>query len=397
MSKLAIHGNAPVRSTPWPRWPQWDERERAQLNKVLESGEWGGFNPGVREFERAFAARHQATYCYAAVNGTLTLEAALRAVGVGFGDEVIVPPYTFIATANAPRLAGATPVFVDIDPATYNLDINLVEAAITERTKAIIPVHFGGLPADMDALMPLAEKYGIAVIEDAAHAHGSTWHGKPVGTIGHIGSFSLQASKNLTAGEGGILLTNDEALAGKLWSYINQGRTPGGAWYEHAIQGSNLRMTGWQAGILLAQLERFEEQLQRRQENARRLHTILAEVDGLEPQQWDERCDLHAHHLFIIRYDAAAWQGVPRERLVKALQAEGIPLSSGYAVPLYKQPPLAAPYSRHFDCPATERACATEGTWMHHAVLLAEPEEMDDIARAIFKVRENIDELRDAV
>ena len=394
MSKLAINGNAPVRSTPWPRWPQWGDSERQHLQNVLESGEWGGFNPAVREFECAFAGLHGARYCFAAVNGTLTLEAALRVVGVGTGDEVIVPPYTFIATANAARLTGATPVFVDIDPETYNLDINLVEAAITERTKAIIPVHFGGLPADMDALLPLAAKHGIAVIEDAAHAHGSTWHGKPIGTLGHIGSFSLQASKNLTAGEGGILLTNDEALAGKLWSYINQGRSPGGAWYEHNTPGSNLRMTGWQAGILLAQLERFDAQLQRRQENARRLHNILAEVDGLEPQRWDERCEVHAHHLFIMRYDAEAWQGVPRERFVKALQAEGVPLGSGYTLPLYKQPPLAPPYSRYLDCPATERACATEGTWMHHAVLMAEPDEMDDIARAIFKVRENIDELR---
>ncbi|MCB0106207.1 MAG: DegT/DnrJ/EryC1/StrS family aminotransferase, partial [Caldilineaceae bacterium] len=330
---------------------------------------------------------------YTVTNGTQSLEAALRVLGVGHGDEVIVPPYTFIATANAPRLAGATPVFVDIDPATYNLDINLVEAAITPKTKAIIPVHFAGLPADMDALLPLAKKHGLYVVEDAAHAHGSTWHGRPVGTLGHVGSFSLQASKNLTAGEGGIVLTNDDVLAGRLWSFINQGRTPGGAWFEHDILGSNLRMTGWQAGMLLAQMTRFEEQLQRRLENARRLHTILAEVDGLEPQHWDERCEIHAHHLFIIRYDQDAWQGIPRERFVKALQAEGIPLSIGYTIPLYDQPPLAAPFSRHLPCPVAEHACQPEGTWMHHSVLLAEPEAIDDIARAIFKVRDAIDEL----
>ncbi len=393
MSKLAIHGGEPIRTAPWPKWPQWDGAEQKQLLTVLESGEWGGFSQSVREFETRFAARHQAAYCYTATNGTQTLEAALRVVGVGHGDEVIVPPYTFIATANAARLAGATPVFVDIDPATYNLDSKLVEAAITPKTKAIIPVHFAGLPADLDALLPLAAKHGLYVIEDAAHAHGSTWHGKPVGTLGHIGSFSLQASKNLTAGEGGILLTNHEDLAGKLWSYINQGRNPGGAWFEHGILGSNLRMTGWQAAILLAQMERFDAQLQRRQENARRLHAILDEVDGLTPQQWDARCELHAHHLFIMRYDEAAWQGVPRHSFVKALQAEGVPLSIGYTVPLYEQPPLATPYSRHLPCPATEHACRSEGTWMHHSVLLAEPEAMDDIARAIFKVREQIDTL----
>lgn len=393
MSKLAINGGTPVRTAPWPAWPQWGASEKEQVLRVLDSGEWGGFNPSVKEFQERFAERHQAAHCFTVTNGTQSLEAALRVLGVGHGDEVIVPPYTFIATANAPRLAGATPVFVDIDPTTYNLDINLVEAAITPKTKAIIPVHFAGLPADMDALLPLAEKHGICVIEDAAHAHGSTWHGKPVGTLGQIGSFSLQASKNLTAGEGGIVLTNHEDLAQKLWSFINQGRSPGGAWFEHGILGSNLRMTGWQAGILLAQMERFEEQLQRRQENARRLHAILAEVDGLEPQAWDERCEVHAHHLFIMRYDANQWQDVPRERFVKALQAEGVPLSIGYTVPLYEQPPLAAPHSRHHPCPATEHACRSEGTWMHHSVLLAESAAMDDIAQAIFKIREGINEL----
>jgi dTDP-4-amino-4,6-dideoxygalactose transaminase len=394
MSKLAINGGEPVRTAAWPQWPQWGEAEKAQLLRVLESGEWGGFNPAVKEFERRWAQRHGAEHCFTLTNGTQSLEAALRVVGVGYGDEVIIPPYTFIATANAPRLAGATPVFVDIDPATYNLDIKQVEAAITPETKAIIPVHFAGLPADMDALLPLAEKHGLYVIEDAAHAHGSTWHGRPVGTLGHIGSFSLQASKNLTAGEGGIVTTNHVDLAGKLWSFINQGRTPGGAWYEHDILGSNLRMTGWQAGMLLAQLDRFEEQLQRRQENARRLHAILAEVDGLTPQAWDDRCEIHAHHLFIVRYDAAAWHDVPRARFVKALQAEGIPLSTGYTIPLYEQPPLAAPHSRHHPCPATEHACRSEGTWLPQSVLLAAPDVIDDIARAIFKLREGIDELR---
>lgn len=390
MTKLAINGGTPIRTNSWPQWPIWDSTEKERLNRVLDSGEWGGSSPAVKEFEALFAERHQAAHCFTLTNGTQSLEAALRVLGVGPGDEVIVPPYTFIATANAPRLVGATPVFVDINPQTYNLDVTLIEAAITPRTKAIIPVHFAGLPADMDALLPIAEKHGLFVIEDAAHAHGTTWHGKPVGTLGHVGSFSLQASKNLTAGEGGIVLTNHANLAEKLWSFINQGRNPEGGWFAHQMLGSNLRMTGWQAGLLLAQMTRFEEQLQRRQENARRLHAILAEIDGLEPQQWDERCELHAHHLFIIRYDQDAWNGVPRERFVRALQAEGIPLSIGYTLPLYEQPPLVAPHSRHLPCPATEHACRSEGTWMHHSVLLAESEAMDDIAHALVKVREGI-------
>ena len=168
MTKLAINGGTPVRSKPWPRWPQWDEREKNRLLEVLESGNWGGYNPLVAELERTFAQRHQAKHCLAVANGTLSLEAALRALGVGQGDEVIVPPYTFIATANAVRLVGAIPVFVDIEPDTYNLDVSQIEAALSPRSKAVIPVHFAGLPCDMDALLPLAAKHNLAVIEDAA-------------------------------------------------------------------------------------------------------------------------------------------------------------------------------------------------------------------------------------
>ena len=389
MSKLAVDGGTPVRTKGWPQWPQWDERERQQVLEVLESGEWGGFNDKVREFEAAFGRRHQAKHCLAAVNGTLTLEAALRALGVGPGDEVIVPPYTFIATANAVRLTGATPVFVDIEADTYNLDVARMAEAISSKTKAVIPVHFAGLAVDMDALLPLAQQHGLGVVEDAAHAHGSSWRGQPLGTLGHIGSFSLQQSKNLTAGEGGILLTNHDDLAAKLWSYINQGRSPTGAWYEHGQMGSNLRMTGWQAAMLLAQMERFEAQLARRQQNARQLNAILEEIDGLQPMRWDVRADAHAFHLYMFRYDAAGFRGVSRNRFIEALRAEGVPCSTGYGQPLYQQPPLHAPYSRILPCPVAEQACQ-EVIWISQSVLLAEPGEMDEIAQAIVKVREHI-------
>ena len=359
-----------------------------RLQQVLASGEWGGFGDVVGEFEAAWAKRHQAKHCISAVNGTLTLEAALRVVDVGPGDEVIVPPYTFIATANAVRLVGATPVFVDVEPDTYNLDIDRVIEAIGPKTKAVIPVHFAGLPVDMDRLMPLVAAHGLAVIEDAAHAHGTTWQGTPAGSIGHIGSFSLQQSKNLTAGEGGILITNDDELAQKLWSYANQGRDPQGRWYEHGMLGSNLRMTGWQAAILMAQLGRFEEQLARRQASAKRLNTILEEIDGPAPMRWDPRCDNHAFHLYMMRYDPAKFNGLSRERFVEALKAEGVPCSTGYYRPLYHQAPLAEPFSRVLPCPVAEQACR-EAIWLTQNLLLADTEEMDDIAHAIVKVREH--------
>ena len=392
MSRLALLGGSPVRVDPWPRWPIWGEAERQRLERVLASGEWGGFNELVTEFEHAFAQRYQAKHCVAAANGTLTLEAALRVLGVGPGDEVIVPPYTFIATANAVRMAGAMPVFVDVGPDTYNLDAARVRDAITPACKAIIPVHFAGQIADMDALMAIADEYGLSVVEDAAHAHGATWREVPAGTIGHIGSFSLQLSKNLTAGEGGILLTNDDELAEKLWCFVNQGRLPGGEWYEHGDLGSNLRITGWQAGILLAQMERLDQQIERRMANARRLIDCLSEVDGLEPMRWDERCEVHAFHLFMMRYRPDGFAGLPRDRFVAALNAEGVPCSTGYAMPLYDQPPLDSRYSRITDCPAAEQACQ-EAIWLTQNLLLAEPKEMDDIAAAIVKIREDTDEL----
>lgn len=388
MSHLALMGGQPVRSQPWPVWPQGGETEKQNLLRVLESGVWGGYNEIVSEFERAFAQLHQANHCIAVANGTTSLEAALRVLHVGPGDEVIVPPYTFIATANAARLVGATPVFVDIEPDTYNLNVEAVEAAITARTKAIIAVHFAGHPADMDALLDLADKAGISVVEDAAHAHGTTWRGRPVGTLGQIGSFSLQESKNLTAGEGGILITDNGELANELRSFVNQGRALDGEWYEHANLGSNLRITAWQAAILMAQLSRFEEQLERRMNNARRLRAILAEVDGLEPMRWDERVEKHAHHLFMMRYNADRFAGLPRETFVDALRAEGIDCSTGYVHPLYYQPPLNEKHAIIHECPVAEQACR-EVIWLTQNMLLADPEEMEDIGHAILKIREH--------
>lgn len=392
-NKLALHGGDPVRTAEWPRWPQWGDGERQQLDAVLQSGEWGGYSEVVAQFEAAFAQRHQAKHCIGVANGTLSLAAALHTAGIGPGDEVIVPPYTFIATANAVQLVGATSVFVDIELETFNINLAAVEEAITERTRAVIPVHFAGLPVDMDALMALAARHDLLVIEDAAHAHGSRWNGRSVGALGHIGSFSFQASKNLTAGEGGALLTNDDELRDSLWSYVNQGRAPAGtAWYGHPNLGSNLRLSAWQAGVLVAQLEPFDAQLARRMDNARRLHEILAEVDGLQPTVWDDRVDAHAHHLFVMRYDPAGFNGVSREAFVKALSAEGVPCSTGYDRPLYQHPPLSGEHSRVMGCPQAEQACR-EAIWLSQSMLLAEPDAMEDIAAAIFKIRDNVDAL----
>ncbi len=391
---LALFGGAPVRTQPWPAWPQWSDAERTDLLAVLDRGDWGGFDAAVDEFEIAFAAHMGAKHCITTTNGTTSLEAALRALGIGRGDEVIVPPYTFIATAAAVRTVGATPVFVDVEPDTYNLAVAAVAEAISPQTRAIIPVHFAGHPVDLDALLPLAARHGLAVIEDAAHAHGSHWQGKPVGALGTAGSFSFQNSKNLTAGEGGALVTHDDDLAVKLWSVVNCGRSPEGAWYEHPNLGSNLRMTGWQAGILLAGLERLDAQTGRRMENARKLNSFIEEIDGLQPMRWDVRADRHAFHLFMFRYNPDGWDTLTRDRFVEALRAEGIPASTGYKFPLYHQPPMAEGYSRVTPCPVAEQACR-EVIWLPQSLLLAEPGEMDDVMAAIVKVRENVAALRE--
>ncbi len=369
----------------WPSWPQWDEREHDALRRVLESGDWGGYSAALGEFERAFAARHEARHCITAMNGTVSLVAAFAACGIGPGDEVIVPAYTFFATASAVRLAGATPVFVDIEPDTYNLDVAVAEAAIGERTKAIVPVHFAGLPVDLDLLLPLAAKYDLVVIEDAAHAHGSSWRGRPVGALGDIGSFSFQANKNMTAGEGGALLTNDDALAARLWSYINQGRDAGGSWYEHPHLGSNLRLTGWQAALLQVQLERLDAQLERRMASSRYLRQELARFPGLRPLAWDERADAHAHHLFVLRYDPEEFGGLSRSEFRLELEARGVPSSSGYGMPLYGQQSLAPPLGRATPCPAAERAC-DEAIWLSHNLLLAEETQLAAIPEAVDEI-----------
>ena len=392
MTRLAIFGGEPVRRKPFARWPQFDEREKAALMEVLESGVWGGYSPKVAEFERAFAEFHEAKYGVTAANGTVTLEAALNAAGVRAGDEVIVPPISFIATATAVLRVGAAPVFADIDESTYNLDPARAREAVTERTRAIIPVHFAGQPADMDALIELAERRDLVVIEDCAHAHGATWRGRRVGGFGAFGSFSFQASKNMTAGEGGILITNDMALAEASRSVCNQGRRAGGGWYEHVRLGSNYRLTGWQAAVLLAQLERLPEQIETRAANARWLAERLAQFDIVAAPYVDERVTCHGHYLYPLRLNRERYPGLSKANFARALVAEGIPCAEGYPRPLYAQPVFAGYGHRREEFPAAERMCE-EVCWVSHEILLSPREELRDFISAITKVSEGAEEL----
>ena len=392
MSSLAILGGPPVRSRPFARWPLFDESEKHALEEVLESGVWGGYHPKVAEFEKTFAHFHGAAYGVATANGTVSLEAALAAVGVGPQDEVIVPPITFIATATAVLRVGAIPVFADIGP-DYNLDPARVREAITSRTRALIPVHFAGRPADMDSLGAIAAAHSLMVIEDAAHAHGASWNGRRVGAFGHLASFSFQQSKNVTAGEGGILIGSDPALIESARSVCNQGRRTGGAWFEHVRLGTNYRMTAWQAAILLVQLSRLEAQLRRRAEAARILDERLAPFDFLEPQPRDARVDVPR---ILPVYDPAPAPSSGRHSQGSLYEgvfaAEGIPGIGGYPYPLYGNKVFADAGHRRQDCPEAERMCR-ESFWVSHEIMLSEPEDLEDFVRAVAKVAENAAEL----
>lgn len=398
--RLAIDGGEPVRQRPFPAWPVWDEREERALLDVLRSGRWGEIDgTAVERFQTRFAALQGARHCVVVANGTAALRVAFRALGVGIGDEVIVPPYTFIATASAALEVGAIPIFADIDPDTYLLDPAAAEAAITPRTRAIVPVHVAGCPADMDALGEVAARHGLYLLEDAAQAHGAAWRGQGVGALGNLGTFSFQASKNLNAGEGGALVTNDDDLAELIWSLHNVGRVRDGAWYRHEILAGNERLTEFQAALLLAQLERLPEQMARREAAATYLDRELAAIEGIRPLRRDPRVTAHAHHLYILRYDAAAFGGLKRDQLVRALKAEGIPCSTGYT-PLSDSPAirrevehLLALLGRRDRAPAVvipnaERACR-EAIWLPQYVLLGDEEDMADIVAAVRKIQQH--------
>src|SRR5262249_14607581 len=295
MPELALLGGRKAKTKPFPDWPMYGEKERRALTEVLESRVWWR-TPGTKtaEFERAFAVFHGARHGVAVTNGTAALEVIMAGLNIGPGDEVIVPDFTFIATASAVLLAGALPVMVDVLPDTYCIDPDLVEAAITPRTKAIIAVHMGGHPADLDRLSKIARDRGIALVEDSSHAHASEWRGRRVGTFGIGATFSFQSSKLMTAGEGGIIITNDDELERLARSVHDCGRMPGEWFYSHFIYGSNYRLSEWQGAILSVQLTRLDEQTAHRHKNARLLDRLLAEIEGITPQRLVPPCTRNA-------------------------------------------------------------------------------------------------------
>jgi len=413
MGTLAINGGTPLRKEPFPGWPFWDETELEAVQEVVKSGKWGMLQgKKVKEFEEKFAAYQDARYGICVTSGSVALRIALQSLGIGPGDEVILPAYTFIASASAVIEVNAVPIFVDIDPQTYNIDPQKVKEAISEKTKAIMPVHIGGRPASMGTLLEIAERHRVKIIEDAAQAWGSEWRGRKVGAIGDIGTVSFQSSKNITSGEGGIILTNDENLAETCRSLSNCGRLEGGIWYEHYLLGGNYRLSEFQGAILLAQLSRYEEHKKKREENAHYLAERLGNIEGIEPLLDGEDVTSNAYHLFIFKYHKEHFQEAPKEKFVAALRAEGITLlHGGYSLPLYKQPVmrdqafgphrcLLEHYGKELDysrcyCPETEKACSEEAIWVQQSLLLGTREDLDSVVEAIKKIKAHAEELID--
>lgn len=407
MEKLAILGGPALRKAPWPAWPEYGEAERSALAGVLESRQWGGFpspNAEAGAFSEEFARYVGTRFAVPCANGTFAITLALQAARISRGAEVITTAYSFVGTAGGIIAAGAIPVFVDVRPEGYCIDPELVEAAITPRTEAVVPVHLAASMADMDRLREICTRRGLLLIEDCAHAHGMRWRDRCAGSLGDLGCFSMQSSKLLTAGEGGAVTTGSEELEGRLQALINCGRreTPNARRIEPVL-GHNLRMTEWQAAILRRQLERLPEQHARRSAQVARFSEGLAAVPGVAVPAPDPRLT-PTYYQLIVRYDATAFAGVPRDAVVLALRAEGIPCSGRFYLPISDDPLLvpdpntnpATGVLQHAQqrFPVARRAAYEETIWLPHELFLGPPSDMADLVQAFAKVQAQAERLR---
>ena len=408
MPELAINGGTPVRSTDYPAWPVVDDEVVAAVTDVVRSGEWGGFpEPGVNggAFEEAFAAYQGAAHGVLMMNGTVTMEVACKALDIGWGDEVIVPALTFAATAYAPMAAGAIPVFVDVTPETWTIDPDLVEAAITERTRAIMPVHLGHQMADMDRIMEIAGTHGLAVIEDCAHAPGQRWRDQGAGCIGDFGSFSHQSSKILTSGEGGSLLTNDAALAQRAHSIIDCGRAKDPDEKAYTF-GANYRLSDLNAALLVVAMQRFPAQQAERAVTGKAFEREVAAVPGVRVMPHDERVTRWSFYNYILAIDPEMFAGATNEVVCAAMEAEGIPAEVQYPSmnryelfqPSLSRLPVAVEFADRLDMqamsfPVAEAAGQRESVYFMENVFRDGDRGIDDAVEALAKIQRHADEL----
>jgi perosamine synthetase len=400
-------GGKPACTTRFPGWPVYDSTEENALSGVLKSNRWfRGSGAAVGKFEEAYAKATGAKHCLATSSGTAALSTVLGSLDIGPGDEVIIPPYTFVATYNVITLNYGLPIFADVDLESFQIDPKAMAAAITRNTAALLPVHIGGSPADLDAIIKIGKEHNLPVIEDACQAHMAEWRGKKVGTLGLAGCFSFQASKNLTSGEGGAVLTNDRDFAETCFNFHNQGRARQVQGYNFTYsgtRGSNLRLCEFQGSLLTAQMKRFEEQHQKRNENAAYLTRMFKEIPGIVPAKLYDGVTSSAYHLYMFRFIPEAFGGLDRGRFMAALSAEGVPCSNGYGVMNKDSYVSALAKNKHYlkvygekrmkewleqnqACPQNDKLCQ-QAVWFTQNMLLAERSTMEQIIAAVRKIQ----------
>jgi dTDP-4-amino-4,6-dideoxygalactose transaminase len=389
------------------------KEEAAALDDVLTSTKWGGQPfPGKHSvaFSKKFAEVHTAKYAQCVNTGTVAIQAALKAIGIRPGDEVLVPAYTWEGTVGPVLLVNAVPVFVDVDPETYCLDAKLIEKALTPKTKAILPVHLGMRFADMDEILRIAAQHNLKIVEDCAHAHGGMWKGKGAGSMGDLGAFSFQSSKLITCGEGGAVITNNLEYLEQVQSYINAGRASVTDQFHHRIIGFNYRLGEFQAAVLGPQLDRLPEQAKVREKNMAHFESRMNGTTGIGLLKPDPRITRLAPYGYVLKYFAEKLKDIPRAAFVAALQLEGVSCDGLFYEPVYKSslfpldpadfPALTWGREKSLDlrkmycCPESERAAYHEAVWFPHQLFLGTTADTDAIADAIHKVLENLEELR---
>lgn len=396
MNKLAINGGEPSKTKPFPEWPRYDEREIENVKEVFQSHAWWRVTgTKVRDFEEKFAKFQGVDYCLGVTNGTHATELCLMALEIGTGDEVIVPAMTFISTGLSVLSCNATPVLVDVDPDTYCMTPESFEAAITEKTKAVIPVHMAGHACDMEKICEIAKRHNIYVIEDAAHGHGGECNGKRIGSFGDAAIFSFQNGKLMTCGEGGAIVTRHKEVYEKAYVIQDVGRPRNDKIYQHVVMGQNFRMNEFQAAILLAQMQRVDELNQLREKNAKKLDELFQDVKGITPQGRKTYATTQTHYMYMFAYDPDEFGGLSRIDFVESLTAEGIPACICFPVlsdteffvennfrgniPFYDR-------SKEADL-TNARKVAERVIWLHHRTLEGDVQDLEEIVHAVKKIQ----------
>ncbi len=410
-SKLALLGGEPISpELKGYTWPIMAREDEVAVLQALRSDYWGGLgdaNLPNNIFEKEFAKYQDCKYGILVANGTLSLELALKVGGVRPGNEVLVSALTFVASASAIVSVGAIPKFVDVDPNTGQISADAIDKAAGPKTKAVMVVHYGGYMADMDRILLVARKHGMLVVEDCAHAQGASWRGKRSGSFGDFGGFSFQHSKTLTAGEGGITLTNRDDIADRAILLRNIGRRADQKTYSHYLSASNWRLGGLQGALLLSRFRRFPEEAVARHRNVLSFESQVGKIEGLTPMPADERMTQRTCYFYVLRFDEEKF-GCPRDNFMAALKAEGLrEIGKGYDRPLYKEPAFARenlvpmyfegieiPDYHSMYLPHVER-WATSQVTIPHRIFYGDGRGVELLLKAMEKVKDNAQDLSD--